>query len=107
MTSLPKLRVMADYGSSGIWADGEFGPFRHGMVRHSDLSLPPALAIAFDAWIERYWDRKAWSDLDTVSFNQDGRALAVRLKEFVGPSTVVAFQPELWPSGLGPEELLP
>ena len=98
---------MADYGSSGIWSDGETGPFRHGMVEHNDLSLPPSLAAAFDAWIEKYWDQKEWSQPAKEAFNQDGRALAARLKIFVGSETVVAFQPELWPSGVGPEELLP
>ena len=102
-----KLRVMADYGTSGIWADGETPPFRHGMVQHADLSLPTSLAAAFDAWIERYWDRKQWSQLDNESFNQEGRALAAQLKIFAGGSTIVSFQPELWPTGLGSEELLP
>ena len=107
MSTQTKLRVMADYGSSGIWADGDFGAFRHGMVEHIDLSLPPDLAASFEAWIERYWERKQWDQSDSESFNQAGRALAVRLKAFVGVNAVVAFQPELWPSGLGTEELLP
>ena len=107
MSSQLKLRVMADYGTSGIWADGEIGPIRHGMVKHADLSLPSDLAASFDAWIETYWTRKAWGQLDTESFNQTGRGLAVQLKAFVGGAVVVSFQPELWPSGLGPEELLP
>ena len=107
MSSQLKLRVMADYGTSGIWADGDIGPFRHGMVRHSDLSLPSDLSSAFDAWIDRYWARKQWGQSDNESFNQTGRALAIQLKAFVGEATVVSFQPELWPTGLGPEELLP
>lgn len=98
---------MADYGSSGIWADGAIGPFRHGMVKHADLSLPSELAAAFDAWIARYWSRKTWSQADNESFNQTGRALAAQLKSVVGEATVVSFQPELWPSGLGTEEVLP
>ena len=107
MSSQLMLRVMADYGSSGIWAVGDIGPFRHGMVAHTDLSLPPGLATAFDVWIERYWDRKQWSQSDNESFNQEGRALAVQLKAFAGGDTVVSFQSELWPTGLGQEELLP
>ena len=107
MSSLPKLRVMADYGSSGIWSDGEIGPFRHGMVEHTELLLPPALAAAFDAWIDRYWDQKEWPQSTKETFNQEGRALAAQLKLFVGKETVVVFQPELWPTGLGQEELLP
>ncbi|NZA26839.1 hypothetical protein H0E84_10625 [Luteimonas sp. SJ-92] len=98
---------MADYGTSGIWADEVIGPFRHGMVPHSGLSLPPALAAAFDAWINRYWERKQWDLSDTESFNQEGRVLALKLKKFAGSDTIVSFQPEQWPSGLGPEELLP
>lgn len=96
MSSQLKLRVMADYGSSGIWADGEIGPFRHGMVEHVSLSLPPSLAAAFDTWIERYWGRKTLSQSDNDSFNQTGRALAGQLKTFVDGSAVVSFQPELW-----------
>jgi hypothetical protein len=107
MSSQLKLRVMADYGTSGIWVDGEIDPFRHGMVEHVDLSLPSDLAASFDSWIETYWDRKAWEQSDAESFNQAGRALAVQLKAFVGGAAVVSFQPELWPVGLGPEELLP
>ena len=106
MSSQPKLRVMADYGSSGIWADGDIGPFRHGMVEHADLSLPQALADAFDAWIERYWNRKVWNASELEAFNSTGRALAGELKSFA-PSAVVSFQPETWPSGVGAEELLP
>ena len=102
-----KLRVMADYGTSGIWADAAFGSFRHGMLAHSELSVPPDLASGFDAWIARYWERKHWGLIDTESFNEEGRALALRLKHFVGGDIAVTFQPEQWPSGLGPEELLP
>jgi hypothetical protein len=97
---------MAEYGTSGIWADDPIGPFRHGMVRHSDLALPTELASAFDAWIDRYWSRKRWTLADNESFNQTGRTLAKQLKEFMGEATSVSFQPELWPRGLGPEELL-
>ena len=102
-----KLRVMADYGTSGIWADGATGSFRHGMIEHADLGLPAELAASFDAWIERYWERRQWSRLDSESFNRTGRELAVQLKAFLGWGTGVPFQAELWPAGLGPEELLP
>jgi hypothetical protein len=101
------LRVMADFGSSGVWVDEAIGPFRHGMTEHSDLSLPASLAAAFDAWIETYWDRKQWDASTVESFNDQGRSLARQLKAFMGASSVVSYQPEAWPTGLGPEELVP
>lgn len=104
MTASSKLRVMADYGSSGIWADGDIGAFRHGMVRHGDLSLPRDLASDFKAWIEGYWERRQWNQADSDAFNETGRSLAARLKAHVGDKVTVTFQPELWPSGLGLEE---
>lgn len=107
MSSTLELRVMADYGASGIWVDGEMGPFRHGMLEHADLDLPADLSASFNAWIDAYWGRRQWSEADSESFNQTGRALAVRLKAHLGSRAAVSFQPEAWPSGLGPEELLP
>ncbi|NUO75737.1 MAG: hypothetical protein HOQ32_06955 [Lysobacter sp.] len=96
MTATAQLRVMADYGSSGIWADGDIGPFRHGMVRHADLSLPPELTVAFKRWIEGYWERKQWNQADNDAFNRTGRSLAAQLKAHVGDDVTVTFQPELW-----------
>lgn len=107
MPSQLTLRVMADYGASGIWVDGEIGPFRHGMLELADLDLPADLAASFNAWIATYWERRQWSETDAESFNQTGRALAVRLKAFLGSRAAVSFQPESWPTGLGPEEFLP
>ena len=98
---------MADYGSSGIWSDGDTGPFRHGMVEHNDLNLPCELAAAFETWIDRYWGQKDWNQPEKELFNQQGRELAERLKAFVGVETLVVFQGEQWPAGIGPEELVP
>jgi len=52
-----RLRVMAEYGSSGVWSAEPGGPFRHGMVGHARPPLPEDLAARFDAGIARYWLR--------------------------------------------------
>lgn len=78
-----RLRVMAEYGSSGIWRVSDRGPFRHGMVEHASLDLPPDLAQAFDDWIERYTVENLAGTLDKSSFNLEGHDLATRLKAFL------------------------
>src|SRR4051794_37674498 len=37
-------RVMAEYGSSGIWKIGSGGPFRHAMMDYSTLKLSNELS---------------------------------------------------------------
>jgi hypothetical protein len=100
------LRVMAEYGSSGIWVAEPCGPFRHGMIEYKKLGLPADLAARFAAWIEVYW---AWAEgrpLDVAAFNEEGRSLAAALKRFVGPNTQVIFEPELEDGGLGQPEII-
>lgn len=99
------LRVMAEYGSSGIWGFSPRpagGVFRHGMVEHAALGLPPDLAAAFDAWIRRYEDEGPGGGLDVADFNRQGLVLAARLAEVLGPDRHVEFQGEAPEGGLAP-----
>jgi hypothetical protein len=100
------LRVMAEYGSSGIWVAEAFGPFRHGMIDYKRLGLPDELAAKFAAWVDRYWARADRRPFDEAAFNAQGRSLAIALKEFVGPDTQVIFEPELEDGGLGAPEII-
>lgn len=109
-----QLRVMAEYGSSGIWAVGQQGAFRHGAVGYSALRLPTSLSRRFEAWIESYDDRLTFSDtvtttnpaFDSEKFNAEGRLLAQALKAHVGPETYVEYLPELPDGGLGLTEVV-
>jgi hypothetical protein len=101
-----KLRVMADYGSSGIWVMEPVGPFRHGMIRHGSLGLPKELSSRFDEWIRLYWKRTEETPFDVNRFNQIGKALARELKQFAGPDVYIEFQPELPDGGLGSPEVI-
>jgi hypothetical protein len=88
------LRVMAEYGSSGIWVVKPFGLFRHGMIGHKKLGLPDDLAQEFRLWIEKYWRiLDAPAQFDAESFNVEGRRLAQALKAFVGSQTKVVYAP--------------
>lgn len=91
-----KIRVMADYGCSGIWAfsDPPSKGFRHGMLEHHRLKLPAALSDAFDLWIRRYEDENPKGLLNTVSFNAEGLRLATLLKQHLGPHRHVEYQGE-------------
>jgi hypothetical protein len=100
-----RLRVMAEYGSSGIWVDETIGPFRHGMISYKKLGLPKELSSRFTAWIERYWARSK-DGFDAVAFNKEGRSLAVALKSFVGPDTEVVFEGEAPEGGLLAPEII-
>lgn len=100
-----RLRVMADYGSSGVWTAEQVGPFRHGMVSHSALSLPDDLAARFNAWIAWYWQRRD-AAFSTAPFNAEGLKLARGLKRHVGPQTEVVFAPEAEDGGLLPEQVV-
>jgi hypothetical protein len=103
-SSFKRLRVMAEYDSSGIWAAEPVGLFRHGMVGHARLGLPPELASRFDAWIESYW-RRLDGSLDLESFNAEGLELAQALKRHVGSDTEVVFALES-DEGLRPEQVV-
>jgi hypothetical protein len=91
-----KIRVMAEYGSSGIWAfsDPPSKAFRHGMLEHHRLKLPAALSDAFDLWIRRYEDENPKDGFDTASFNAEGLRLAILLKQHLGPNRYVEYQGE-------------
>lgn len=91
-----KIRVMADYGSSGIWAfsDPPSKGFRHGMLEHHRLKLPKALSEAFDQWIQRYEDEALAGTFDVESFNAEGWRLATLLKAHLGPNRHVEYQGE-------------
>lgn len=99
------LRVMAEYGSSGVWKSRKVkGLFRHGMVELADLGLSPALTARFVAWITTYEEDNLAGRLDVEKFNIEGRALAVELATHFGEA--VEFQGELEGGGLGPPELI-
>lgn len=98
-----RLRVMAEYGSSGIWVAEQTGLFRHGMVEHATLALPPALAARFDAWIDAYTEGLE-RPLDDVAFNAEGMSLARALKAHCGAATEVVYAGERRDGGLLPEE---
>jgi hypothetical protein len=106
MKKYPKrLRVMADYASSGIWVVKPVGPFRHAMIEYHALRLPEELARRFTNWINEYWKvLDLPEEFDLTAFNQQGRALARELKKHVGLETTVLFVPETKEGGPGPEE---
>lgn len=97
----PCLRVMAEYGSSGIWVVKPFGPFRHGMIGHKKLALPDDLARRFREWIDLYWKiLDSLANFDSASFNQEGRRLAHALKQHMG------FETEVLSAPIGPDNRL-
>ncbi len=100
-----RLRVMADYGSSGIWGATPVGPFRHGMVGYSRPRLPADLVARFEAWIEWYWQRLD-GGFEAAPFNAEGLELARALKRHVGPDTEVVYAPEAEDGGLEPEQVI-
>ncbi len=94
-----KIRVMAEYGSSGIWGFSEkgMGIFRHGMMEHYRLKLPRELSDRFDRWILNYEDMNLSDNtnkLDSETFNAEGRYLATELKKFLGRHRHVEYQGE-------------
>ncbi|HLV98931.1 MAG TPA: hypothetical protein VKT82_09665 [Ktedonobacterales bacterium] len=103
-----KLRVMAEYGSSGIWGIGQVGVFRHAMIRHLDLGLPPELAQGFDEWIAEYTSRlyESADAFDVLAFNAKGRALAAALKGLLGPQSYIEYLPETEDGSLGAAEVI-
>jgi hypothetical protein len=100
-----KLRVMAEYSSSGIWIIEEIGYFRHGMIEHSSLKLSQDLAARFEQWIDLYGGMLE-DNLDVDEFNQIGRRLARELKTHIGKSGYVEFIPELQTGALGEREII-
>jgi hypothetical protein len=91
-----KIRVMADYGSSGIWgfSDNQSKAFRHGMLEHSDLKLPDTLCKQFEKWIHEYEKYNLEDKLNRKKFNENGLKLAKSLKDHLGEDVYVEFQGE-------------
>ena len=102
-----RLRVMAEYGSSGIWIVQNNGMFRHSMVEHSALNMPPKLSKKISHWIEGY-EQKLLLDFafDTDGFNAEGRQIARELFDFMNGKSEVEFVPEDASGGLGMPELV-
>ncbi len=102
-----KIRVLAEYESSGIWyvtPDGGVG-----MLEHEDINLPQELSDKFYQWIALYFGRLTPSiaavwDLDR--FNNMGRQIAQDLKNFVGAEVTVEYVPELPSDKTGQPELV-
>ena len=101
-----KIRVMAEYASSGMWEIGTVGLFRHGMVGAGYLKLPAELAAQFEQWIASYELKLEDAPFDTDAFNQTGRTLAQALKAHLGPDSYVEFVPEDAETGLGTPEIM-
>lgn len=102
-----RYRVMAEYGSSGIWVlVAKGGAFRHAMIEHGALGLPAEVCRRFAAWIERYEVENLDGTLDVADYNAEGRALAVLLKAHVGPEAHVEHQGEASDGGLLPPETI-
>ncbi len=95
---------MAEYCSSGIWVIGKVSYFRHGMIEHSSLKLPPDLAKRFEQWIELY-DENSAANFNLYQFNNIGRGLAQDLKNHLGNGSV-EFIPESIDGGIGETEIL-
>lgn len=98
-----KIRVMAEYGSSGIWgfSEGGMGGWRHGMLAHYRLKLPLDISDRLDEWIRVYEDQCPKDLLDYEAFNEEGLKLARQIKAFLGPNRHVEYQ------GESPDGILP
>ena len=83
-----RIQVMADYGSSGIWAL----PPSRGMVRYEQIHLPNDLVRDFVKWIEWFWIAQ-YDELDFAPFNSEGYTLALHLKRFLGEDVYVEYWP--------------
>lgn len=93
--SLPKkLRVMADYSSSGIWVMESMLGFRHGMVDYGSLGLPEDLANRFKRWINIHDNNLSDKGLNLEDFDKMGLQLAKDLKKFLGTDAYVEYEPE-------------
>lgn len=99
-----KLRVMAEYASSGIWVIEPVGPFRHYMIAPEALGLPANLAEQFADWVGYYWKRLEGGSFDDAQFNAIGRKITKELKEFIGAETFVEYVPEMADGSLGVAE---
>lgn len=101
-----RIRVMADYDSSGLWQMIPTGVFRHAMIGYDALNLPPALRARFEEWIESYFAILEDAPFDYEGFNQTGRELAQGLKQHLGAESYVEFMPENAETGMGTVEVM-
>ena len=83
-----RWKVMADY-SCGLWDDEGLGT----SPDDEEINASEDFVNRFEAWIDWYHD-KIKGPLDVVSFDAEGRALAVELKKMVGNGIQVFFTPE-------------
>lgn len=106
--NLPKkLRVMADYSSSGIWVidPGKFAPWRHGMISYEVFGLPEELSIRFSDWIKIYDKNLSNEGLDK-DFDKIGLQLARELKKFLGQDVYIEYEPQKSSFGKDMEKVL-
>jgi hypothetical protein len=91
-----KIRVMPEYGSSGIWgfSDAPSRAFRHGMLEHRKLKLPRELSDRLDRWIVFYEDQSLLPQTDVATLNAEGLQLAQRVQQHLGPARHVEYQGE-------------
>ena len=69
--------------------------FRHLMVDHALLKLPPELSGRFTQWIEMYEERTPTHEIENLErFNAVGIELARALKIFLGKDAYVEYQGE-------------
>lgn len=96
------IRVMAEYGSSGVWgfSKNPSGLFKHGMMEHSELHMPRELQERFERWIQEYETKNLNGTLNMDTFNAEGLERARLLKTFLGPDTYVEYQGEAKDGGL-------
>jgi len=104
ITPTAKLRVMAEYETSGIWLVELDGV---SLIEHEDIGLPQQLSDRFYKWIALYFGRLTDSgaaEWPLDRFNAMGRELAKELKNFVGPDIGIEYIPELPGDLAGPPE---
>lgn len=93
-----KVKVMADYESTGLW-DGDSPGC---MIRYGELGLRDGLVLSFREWRKiyegyRYWEKESRENFDYEGFNKTGLELSQKLKELFksrGEDVEVFFKPE-------------
>ncbi len=96
------LRVMAEYGSSGIWqfVHDETGPWQHSMIEYQRLGLSEDLKDSFKKWISSYEQNNIQGELDHIAFNATGLSLAYELYIHLNKENYVEYQGESEDGGL-------
>lgn len=95
MSKYDFVRVMADYGSSGLWVkfDAPDEMFRHGMAVPDDIGISQELADKLSLWIDKY-DTLENDEESVKKFDDEGRQLARLVKNELGKSVTVVYSPE-------------